>query len=312
MPKRFSNLDADQRNDGAETAFFLRELEFIKARTFDKKYPELKARQIFPVSFEAGPGAETITYRQFSQVGLAKLIANYAADLNRTDVLGKEFTSKVKSEGASYGWNIQEIRAAQMAGRPLQQMKANSARRAILALENLIAFFGNAAAGLGGFFDNPNVTDVAIPSDGPGTDWASKTPDQIIRDINLLFRTVHTVSKGVEIADTLLLPLTQYNLIFDTPRSAQSDFSIGEWVLKNSPHLKSIDWLNELTGAGVGATDLMIAYKRDPEKLSLEVPQDFEQFPVQEKGLEFIVPTHSRVGGVLIYYPLSIAKGDGI
>lgn len=314
MTKRFKNLDADQRKDGTETAFFLRQLEHIKAKTFDIRYPELKARLVIPPSFEAGAGAESITYRQFTQAGFAKLIANYGADLPRADVLGKEFTAKVKSEGASYGWNIQEIRAAQMAGTPLQQRKANAARRAILALENQIAFFGNADAGLGGLFDNPNVTDVAIPNDGvgPSTLWADKTPDQIIRDINLLTRTIHDVSKGVESADTLLLPLIQYNLIFDTPRSSQSDMSVGEWVLKNNGHIKGIDWLNELKGAGAGATDLMIAYRRDPDKLTLEIPQDFEQFPVQEKGLEFVVPTHSRIAGVLIYYPLSIAKGDGI
>ena len=310
----FKNLDAGQRYDGDETAFFLRELEFIKGRTFDIIYPELKARTLIPVSFEAGPGAESITYRQFSQVGIAKLIANYAQDLPRSDVLGKEFTSVIKSLGASYGWTVQEIRAAAMAGRPLNQRKANAARRSILAKENSIAFTGDTDAGLGGFLTNPNITDVALPADGVGASvlWSDKSPDQIIRDINLLARTVHSVSKGVETVDTLLLPLTQYNLIFDTPRSIHSDKSIGQWVLENSPHLKSVDWLNELEDAGAGGTDLMMEYKRSPDKLTLEIPQDYEQFPVQEKGLEFVVPVHSRIGGVLIYYPLSLAKADGL
>ena len=312
--KTFKSLDAQQRTDADETIFFLRELEHIKSKTYDIKFKELKARLVIPVSFEAGAGAESITYRQFDQVGVAKLIANYAHDLPRADVLGREFTSKVKSLGASYGWNVQEVRAAQMAGRPLEQRRANAARRAVMNKENSLAFFGDVASGLSGWFDNANVPDVAMPADGTGSSalWTAKTPDQIIRDVNLLTRAIHTNSKGIESGNTLLLPLFHYNLLFDTPRSANSDTSIGEWILKNNPHLEGIDWLNELEGAGAGSTDMMICYDRNPDKFTLEVPQDFEQFPVQEKGLEFEVPTHARYGGVLMYYPLSQAKGDGI
>ena len=58
--------------------------------------------------------------------------------------------------------------------------------------------------------------------------------------------------------------------------------------------------------------EIMIAYRRDPDAFTLEIPQMFEQLPVQERGLEFVVPCHSRIGGVIIYYPLSMAIGEGI
>ena len=116
MSKQYKYLDSDLRHDGDETAFFNRQLEFIKAKTFDILFPELKARSVLPVDFSAGPGAESITYRQFDQAGIAKIIANYAQDLPRADISGKEFTAKVRSLGASYGWTLQEIRAAKMAG----------------------------------------------------------------------------------------------------------------------------------------------------------------------------------------------------
>lgn len=312
--KKFKNLDAGLQHDGDESIFFERELESLKSRTYDIKYPELKARALFPVSFEAGPGAESIAYEQYSQVGMAKLLANYAADLPRADIGAKKFSSPVKGSGASYGWNVQEIRAAAMAGKPLQSRKANAAKRAHLALENNIAFFGNSDSNLPGFLSNTNISTVVLPADGTGATitWSTKTPDQIIRDINLMTRTVHSVSKGVEFADTLLLPIEQYNLIYDTPRSDKSDLSVAKWVLANNPHLKAIEWCEELNGTGAGSTDQMVAYNRNPEKLTLEVPQDFEQFPVQERGLEFVVPTHMRIGGVIIYYPLSVAKAIGI
>jgi len=305
---KFRNLDAN------ESIFFERELKHVKAKSYDIKYPDLKARSLIPTDFSANAGAESITYEQYSQVGMAKLIANYADDLPRADIGGKEFTVPVKSKGSSYGWNLQELRAAAYAGKSLNTRKVSSAKRSHLALENQIAWFGNSDAGLPGLLTNANINSVTIPNDGtgPSTLWSAKTPDQIIRDINLMFRTVHSASLGVESADTLLLPLTQYNLIFDTPRSAQSDMSIAQWVLKNSPHLKAIDYLNELDGTGTAGADRILAYHRHPDKLTLDIPQDFEQLPVQERNLEYVVPCHSRIAGTIIYYPLSVALGEGI
>ncbi len=56
----------------------------------------------------------------------------------------------------------------------------------------------------------------------------------------------------------------------------------------------------------------MITYKRSPDKLTLELPQLFEQFAAQERNLEFVVPAHGRIGGVIIYYPLSVNIVEGI
>lgn len=54
--------------DANEALFFARQLEHIKARTFDVKYPGLNGLRVLPVSTEAGAGAETITYEQYDQL----------------------------------------------------------------------------------------------------------------------------------------------------------------------------------------------------------------------------------------------------
>ncbi len=304
------NLDANQ------TAFFSRELEYIKARTYDVEYPELKAMQLIPVSSEAGPGAESITYQQFDQMGLAQIIANYAQDLPRADIKGKEFTTPVRSLGTSYGYSLQEIRAAQFAGKNLEQRKANAARRAVEQKMNKIAWFGNEDYGLQGFITNPNVTRAAVENDGTGstTQWENKTPDQILRDMNDLVNGIIDLTNGVEMPNTLLMPIKQWTQISTTARSSTSDTTILEFFLRNSPAITSVEWVNELKGASqlTPGQDIMIAYDRNPDKLSFEVPQLFEQFPAQERGLEFVVPAHARVSSVLIYYPLSISIGEGI
>lgn len=304
------NLDANQ------TAFFARELEYIKARTYDVEYPELKAMQLIPVSTEAGPGAESITYHQYDQLGVAQIIANYAQDLPRADIKGKEFTTPVRSLGTSYGYSLQEIRAAQFAGKNLEQRKANAARRAVEQKMNKIAWFGSDEYGLQGFLTNPNVTRAAVPADGTGasTLWENKTPDQILRDMNELVNGIVDLTNGVEMPNTLLMPIKQYTLISTRARSATSDTTIMEFFLRNNPMITSIEWVNELKGASqlTPGQDIMVAYDRNPDKLTFEVPQMYEQFAAQERGLEFVVPAHARVSSVLVYYPLAVAIGEGI
>lgn len=306
----FKNLDE------GESIFFARELEHVKSKTYDIKFPFLKARLLFPLDFEANAGAETITYEQYDQVGVAKIISNYADDLPRADVKGKEFTSRVRTLADAYGYNYDEVQAAKMAGKPLVTRKSNAAKRAIAVLENKIAFFGDATHNIQGFLSNPNIQEVVIAADGTGASktFASKigTPDLIIRDVTSMFTAVHDVSKGVETADTLMLPLNQYNLLMNTPRLSGSDKSVMSWIMDNNAHLKDIVWVEEMRGSGAGGTDKMVAYRRDADALTMEIPSEFKQLPVQEKNLEYIVPCHERFGGVLIYYPLSVAFADGI
>jgi hypothetical protein len=302
-------LDAD------ESIFFGRELEHVKAKTYDKKYAQLKARTLFPVSSEAGPGAESITYEQYDSVGIAKVIGSYADDLPRADVKGKQFTSIIKSLGSSYGYNIQEIRAAQMAGKPLAQRKADAAKKAILTREDQIAFSGDSTNGILGFLTNPNIPLVVLAADGTGatTTFSTKTADKILRDLNKVVNSIVELTKEVEIPDTMLLPTEIYNLLKNTPWSTANDGkSVLKLFLENNDYIKNVFSVPRMKGAGAGGLDRMAVYRRDPDALTLEIPQDFEMLEEQSRGLEYVTPCHSRIGGVIVYYPLSIAFADGI
>ncbi len=312
-----------QNLDDNESAFFARELETIKAKTFDVKYPALKAMTMIPVSTDAGSGAESITYQQFNQVGVMKIIANYADDLPRADVFGKEFTSKVFSLGGSYGYNIQEIRNAQMAGRPLTARKATATRKADDQAVNRIGWFGDASHGLLGFLNQPNVPSaiVAVGTTTGNLKWdgaTPKNPAEILDDMNNAVTRIIDITLGVEVPNTMLLPVAQHRKIATTRLADGTDTTIKEFFLKNNPEISFMDWVNELKdvdpapSGGAAPTDIGLTYDRSPEVLTLEIPQPFEQFPAQERGLEFLVPAHSRIGGVIVYYPLAIDIMEGI
>lgn len=300
--------------DSEDSIYFGRELEQIKSKSYDVMYPELKHRSLIPISREAGAGAETITYYQYDMVGYAKIISNFADDLPRADVKGKSFTSPVKTIGDSYGYNIQEIKASRMAGKSLEQRRANAARRAVLQTESSVAWNGDTASGLPGLLSNANIGTYTVPADGTGASklWSTKTPDQIIRDMNGIVNKIMEDTKGVFMADTLLLPPAKFNYIASTARSANSDTTILKYFLANNPFIKSVEWVNELTGAGSGGVDLMLAYRKSPDVLTQEICEDFNQLEPEKRGLEYVIDCTERYGGVIIYYPVAIAKGEGI
>lgn len=300
--------------DADESVFFARELEFVKTRSYDKKYADLKARSLIPVSSEAEPWADAIVYESYDHVGQAKMISGYADDLPRADVKGTEFINPVKSLASSYGYNIMEIRKSRARGKSLEQRKANAAKRAILEYENSLAFLGDTKTNLKGFLNHPNVPDNIVEDDGTGMSplWSQKTNAQILRDLHAIANSVVDQTLGVEKPDTLLLPRTAYLFIASTPWATNNDGrTILEIFLQQSMFIKNVDWLNELENAGTGQSRRMMAYRRDPEAVTMEVPQDFEQFDPQPRNLEFVVPCHSRFGGVLFYYPLSAGYADG-
>ena len=295
--------------DANESIFFERELEAIKNQTYDRLFPEYTGLQYIPVSTEAGTYAESITYRSYTPVGIARILATYGQDLPRADIFGEEFTSPVRPLGASYGYSVQEIRAAQATGRNLPGLKASAARRAIESGLNDLAWNGDAVHGLQGFIVNGNYNQFNIPNGAAGfPQWATKTPLEIYIDVAACLSSSTVATQGVEIADTLLLPRGAYEAISLLPYSEGSDLTVLEYVKRNRPGVEiyPVDQLDNVNGQR-----RMIAYKRDPEKVSFELTQPFEQFPAQQRGLEFIVPCHARTGGVIVPYPLSVTFAEG-
>ena len=303
----FDNLDAD------ENIFFERQLEQVRAQSYDVKYAQLKARLLIPVDNSIDPGAETVKYEQYDMVGQAKIINSYADDLPRSDVKAKEFRQPIKGIGSAYGYSIQELRAAKFAGKPLEARRANAARRAIEQTIDRIGATGDANNNLLGLLNQPNALSYVVPNGAGGQAlWSTKTPDEILKDMNGVANLIVSTTLEIELPDTLALPVDQFSLVASTARSPNSDTTILDYFLKNNPYIQAVEPWAKLAGAGSGGTDRMVAYRRDPDALMLVIPQEFEQFPPQSKGLEFEIPCHARCGGVQVFYPLSICYGDGI
>ena len=310
--------------DSAEDAsvFFARELDYVKSQSYDVEYPELTALSLFPMSSEVDPGAETVTYYSYDKVGLAKIISNYATDLPRADVKGKPTTAIIKSLGASYGYSIQEMRASAMAGKSLDTRKAESARYQIDYLNNKIAWNGDEETGLRGVLSKDTDVPLYVLANGAkgSTKWSEKTEDEILADINGMLKQMARTTKKVEKADTLGLPSEAY-LELQGRRIEGTDTTVLSYIQKNLKDIKEIVSCPELDPDSVDTnpyakeTDgqgVMLLFKNDSRKLTLENPLPFMQYPVQTEGLEMVVPCEARTAGILIYYPMSLLIGVGV
>ena len=297
------------RLDQGESAFFERQLESVESRLYEKKLRELKYRTLIPISNRDGEGAETITYYLYTKIGMAKIIANPSDDLPRSDVFASRFTQKVHVLATSFGYSTQELRAARFAGVALELFKVDASRRSIREKENGITWLGDTSHGIVGLFAHPNIPSVQAPLDGTSTtrNWSGKTPDEIIADVRLLTSGIRQATNGVHEANTMVLPIAQYDIIANTPRSTISDTTILEFITKpgNSFGLTLVTWLVDILGQGTGASDMAMAYERDPEVLELRIPMEMRTHPPQMKNLEFIIPVEAENGGTVVRYPLA-------
>jgi hypothetical protein len=288
-----------------EAGLFLeRQLEYIRPQVFEVQYADIKYPTILPVTSEAGPGAQTFTYRIMDATGEFKVIADAADDLPRADISQTEKSINIRSIGGSFGYTVQELRAAQMANIALEQRRASAVRHAYEEKVEDIAMFGEASVGLGGFFNNSTV-DLVV-ADKWFTD-SGTTAQEMLELLNYGVTAIVNGSKMKEEPDTILMPYEDYNKVSTTRNSDSSDVTVLEYFLRTNPYIRNVEPINQLDADNsVLDKNRMVVYKRDPQKVQLHIPQPLELFPPQQRGLEFIVPAHARVGGVALYYPKSV------
>ena len=307
------------RFDSVEDAsiFFARELDYIKAKSYDKIYPEFTALNNFPITHEVPEGAETFTYYSYEKTGFAAIISNYATDLPRADVKGEPTTGRVKSLGDSYGYSVQEMRASRMAGKSLDTRKADAAHYAIDRTTNTIAFAGDKKHKLVGMLSTDNNIPLYTLSTNSAnkTAWKDKSATEILADINGMFGYQAEITQDVERADVLMLPSAVY-IDISTRQIPNTGYTVKKFLLENAPYLKDIISAPELseksTETNPYGKNVALLYTNSAEKFSLEIPLPFYQYPLQLKNLEVVVPCEQRIAGIVMYYPLSALIAVGV
>ena len=303
-----ANIGRMMREDAVEfggaSLFFARQLDYVKARTYARKFPAVNSDLLVPDETDTPEWAETITVSSYDSVGMAKVIANYADDLPRADVRAMTQMVGVKTLGDSYGYNINEIRASRAIGAGLDVRKAEAARRAIDLKIAKIKMVGDPDYGLFGLFTMPNIPVVLLPNPGP---WDVLTGDQIYENLNAMSFSYQMQTFGTHTANFLALAPTAYNaastkfFTMNTPVTA-----LALWQQMNPGVV--VRNIIECQGADPSGADVALLYELSSDNLAHNYVMPFSQLPPEARNLEFVTNCLARTGGVAIYYPLSLLK----
>lgn len=287
--------------DEGESIFLARELEVVKSTVYEKEYPGLMATTLFPVTSEIPNWADTFSFGIFDAVGMARIISDYSDDLPNVGANYRRETGTVHALGNFYEYSLQEVRASQATGKNLPTRLANAARRAHDVKTNDLAFRGDAAYQIIGVLDHPNI---------PVTTSAGWTTAAIASgELESAVVAINTITKGLHNASVIALPPSAYKTMAQAMPNTSTSYLAYFRTQYEGITFYSVNELEDIDGAG---TRGVLVMERDADNASMEIPQAFEQLPVQPNNLAFKVPCHSRVTGVQVYRPLTMHLIKGI
>lgn len=292
--------------DATDNFWFSRQLEQIRVKTFEAQYPELIGRTIVPVNNQIDTGAEEYTTQLYDIQGDVEITSDYSKKAPEANVNGRESKAKLRGLLNSYSYSVQESRNARFAKRDLPAQKAIAARKLIERKIDELIFFGSKIAGFTGFCNNPEVPSLAVA--GP---WAAATELAMANDLQAQINRVTTQTNGVERANTIVMAQVLHSFLQGKIVPGTFGVSVLDWLSKNNPGLKIIpSW--RLDTSGASGTPQIVTYDLNPEKLEALIPQEFEQFPPEMRGLVSTTICHARSGGTHFLFPKSAVYATGM
>ena len=277
-------------------------------------YPRLVS-----VDMSAPEGAEVIQHYTVDYVGEPAWLANRANDIPIIEVLSEKLAVSVRELAGAYRITMQEARQAAFVGRAVQDEKATGVRDTIERTIDDIVLFGRSDVSpvWDGLINTSGVTkeDVAATGTGSSTLWSTKTAQQIALDVNTSMAKMYEGSKGIEVADTLGLPL---GVIGDLTSQVFSGTSMTalQFLRESNVYTTTtgrplnIVAIRGLENAAASSGNRFIIYKNDPDVVRLHMPKALSFYDGIVTDLEMTRAGTVRLGGLEIRRPGAIRYGD--
>ena len=302
-------------------AFLTPQLHRIEAEVYMTRYPSFDITRFMDVISDGDMwDVGTLVYSMDS-VGNAAFLAAGAFDVPYANTKMAQNTRNFHLAGIGYEWNTQEMQRAAKMGRSLSSDKAMAAGLAAERFVYGIGMTGKNPAGDNekgwtGFINNASSPSAQVAADGTGSarGWATKTPDQILRDINDGLTAVETGTGETHIANTLVLPTTAYNYAATT-RVGQGDGTILSFLKANNVAGEALDIQKSraLETAGTGSSRRMVAYDKNRQVIRFHLPGPHQFLaPFQKSSLLYEVAGLMNVGGCEVRLPKAIVYRDSI
>lgn len=151
--------------------------------------------------------------------------------------------------------------------------------------------------------------------------WSSKTPDEILNDVNAVMNSTWAASQYdlTGMANHILIPPAQYARLVATKVSLAGNMSILEFLLENNiGKNQGIDLFiapcRWCIGAGAGATDRMVGYANDEDRVHLDqtIPLQRVMTAPDVGQLAYLTAYAGQFSQVKFLYNDPVAYTDGI
>lgn len=233
-------------------------------------------------------------------------------------VNGKKIVLPLRPLGREVSYTSIELERSQLTGQPIDAQKMDALNILYQMNSDQMVYIGSSDVAATGLVNNASVTVGAVAAGvSGGTTWATKTPTEILADVNTLIESTWSASAFAVCPGKLLLPPAQFSYLASQLISSAGNQSILKFLIENcitkqvtgkDLDIQPVKWL---TGRGVGPSDRMVAYTNEENYVR------FPMVPIRREtsyymGIRYTAPYIWAFGEMEFVYPETVQYADGI
>jgi hypothetical protein len=245
-------------------------------------------------------------------------IAGIAVDIRKTSQPLLLWEMEIK-------YSIPELESAIKIGRPVDTQKVEGLNLKHQMDIDQVVYVGDPAVDFRGLFNSTQITasTAAATGSGSSTHWSTKTPANILADVNTLLQNTWASAGYAVIPDKILLPPAQYGLLLSQVVSDAGNISTLKFLEENNLtnqrggtlEILPVKWAIGMGAGGtpqvLGTVDRAIAYSMDPLRVRYPMTP-LQKTPIQYVGIYHTATYYCRLGQVEWVYPETASYLDGI
>lgn len=307
-------------------AYFVNQLENLDRRLYEPLVAvswgrDIKLRSGITMSNEstsfirsAFAGAGTLQNTQ----GNMPWVSAETTAIPGVSVNGQKIVLPLRLLAREVSYTSVELERSQLVGQPIDAQKMDALNILYQMNTDQMVYVGATDVTATGLLNDANVVTTTVANGVSGfPQWTTKTPDEILADVNTLVEQSWQAAAFAVCPSKLLLPPFQFSYIASQKVSSAGNVSILKFLKENSIALQingtelDIQPVKWLTGLGAGSTDRMVAYTNSEDRVR------FPMVPVRREtayyqGLRFIAPYLWAFGELELVYPETVRYADGI
>lgn len=245
--------------------------------------------------------------------------SDVTTEYQQVNVEQEKITTPIFAKTMKTRWTLAEIEKAALAGMPLETQAFEALNTDNQLKIDRLHYMGSQKYGFGGLLNHGSVLNVSPVAAGAGglPNFESKTPEEILADVNEILRSVWTAT-GLAIMPNRILVSQRIMSALSIPIAPLSGVSILKYLQDNAIckiidgkelEIVPVKWAS---GAGAAGTDRMVAYVPGLDNLA-SIFSPMQQYGAMEvRDVAFHQHYRFAFGGLQLRYPEKMAYRDGL